>query len=1173
MVNNRYHLLYNIASSAPPAGVVLSRFLGGGIGRTNVYERILREPSGIEFIDNQIMRESGVSGMKPMNEHELEEYIRMWLQGLVRNSPETMPLADLKDEMDRVRGALATARMFYHANGGAGKDQDIESVLGALEAAYHELRKIKTSLEREQERDLLREMEIRSTIDSAMGDQRQMLQTELTGLIQKRKGNEDRERELAEVRKAQALALKQLDENWIEYLKGLMEELGVARDTLDPTNPRNDFRRILREQIEQAKQADQPNVTTYLQIIEKAIGSIVRGDMVDDGDMLPEESMYKGLNVLLNDIRRYYVETRREKELIQQALQTANERIREMQAHVPDLGLVKVETVAQMMEQLLDRVQQYATTVKDLQESLRAQTAELEKSQATVLELQRANEMYEGILRDIRDRFVLDEHKAQVLADFSNLPGYIERYMNSIRDQIGKSEVKSEAQGKELIALNTILKDYLEPLNQLLRLFVGQVGGVQVINPDAANQLLKRLRELAQTAQQAALNATGQIPEKITLVITTINLIVDLIGRYEREKESFNIFFNEVRQKLKRPEAQPDEALLLLDALNKRLEISGEQLQANANKIADLERQIADLTAARETDKTNMETLREQNAADLRAAEERLKAVREEMERNRTASEEEKARVQHQLDEALAQIQANQAELEAAQSDTVEIKKLYEKQLADATEKMRRAQAQEEELARVAKENEDLKEQKANMQEELRKARGQIAGKKEAYKKLYSEVTELRARVLELNTLKGQVGNNTAAYKALNEEYQKTITALNVASEKLTQLQASYDESLTQAKALSDEIFRLKEQERINEEKIAAGAELLRQYEERERKLKSELSEYRQKLTEYETEKALGPLPYRFRDLIGKVLNDPYDFTNLMEMFTFYYALGTNQGPQCSLPDQFQINYDLLTGIFLHIDFKRMKVVNKRVTTLYEIFYLMVFALTGMWMSRDRTTDPRMYDVFLKCNQECWKAVILQGGSSHISLSACWDVVLGMIMKPDVILLVKTYPERAAFLYETYQAQIDIYAGQYKKTIEDLEKSSDETLLTNLDTAFRDIRHNGGLGVPDVLFLSCLIWKFTVQQPGEYKKYSDCISEWTSAAEFFVRGNRDILPIGKLINTRFGSREQLLKNCMSLRMCAETPYYNDYEVMKDLDLFKQSSTLTYVLSKICELFK
>lgn len=1172
MVNNRYHLLYNIASSAPPAGVVLSRFLGGGIGRTNVYERILREPTGIEFIDNQIMRESGVSGMKPMNEDELKEYIKMWLQGLVRN-PETKSLADLKDEMDRVRGALAAARMFYQAHGGEAKDDDIAKVLDALETAYYELRKIKTSLEREQETDLLREMEIRSKIDSAKGDERKMLQAELAGLIQKRKGNEDRERELAEVRQAQALALKQLDESWIDYLKQLMEELGVARDTLDLTNPRNHFMRILREQIDQAKQADQPNVTSYLQLIETALGRIVNGDMVDDGDMLPEESMYKGLNVLLNDIRAYYADTKREKELIQQALQTANERIRKMQAQVSDLGLVKVETVAEMLEQLLNRVQQYAATVKDLQEELRAQTTELEASQATVLKLQRANEMYAGILRDIRDRFVLDEHKAQVLADFSNLPGYIEQYMNSIRDQIGKSEVKSEAQGKELIALNTILKEYLEPLNRLLELFVGKVGGVQVIYPDAANQLLKRLRELAQTAQQAALNATGQIPEKITLVITTINLIVDLIGRYEREKESFNIFFNEVRNKLKRPEAQPDEALLLLEGLNKRLEISGEQLQANAAKIADLGRQIADLTAARETDKTNMETLREQNAADLRAAKERLKAVQEEMERNRTASEEEKARVQHQLDEALAQIQANQAELEAAQSDTVEIKKLYEKQLADATEKLRRAQAQEEELARVAKENEVLKEQKAKMQEELREARGQIAEKKEAYKKLFSEVTKLRARVLELDTLKGQVGNNTAANKALNEEYQKALTALNVATQQLNQLQASYNESMTQAKALSDEIFRLKEQERINEEKIAAGAELLRQYEERERKLKSELSEYRQKLVDYETERALGPLPYRFRDLIGKVLNDPYDLTNLMEMFTFYYALGTGQGPQSSLPDQFQINYDLLTGIFLRIDFKRMKVVNKRVTTLYEIFYLLVFALTGMWMSRVRTTDPRMYDVFLNCNRECWKAVILQGGSSHISLSACWDVVLGMITKPDVILMVKTYPQRAGFLYETYQAQIDIYAGQYKKTIEDLEESSDETFLKNLETAFRDIRYNGGLGVPDVLFLSCLIWKFTVQHPGEYKKYSDCISEWTSAAEFFVRGNRDILPIGKLINTRFGSREQLLKNCMSLRMCAETPYYDDNEALKDLDLFTQRDTLTYVLRKICELFK
>lgn len=1171
MVNNRYHLLYNIASSAPPAGVVLSRFLGGGIGRTNVYERILREPSGIEFIDNQIMRESGVIGMKPMNEHELEEYIRLWLQGLVRSSPETMPLADLKDEMDRVRGALATARMFYQAHGGEGKDDDIESVLGALETAYYELRKLKTSLEREQDRDLLREMEIRSTIDSTAGDQRQMLQAELTGLIQKRKGNEDRERELAEVRKAQALALKQLDENWIEYLKGLMEELGVARDTLDPTNPRNDFRRILREQINQAKQADQTNVTTYLQLIERALGRIVNGDMVDDGDMLPEESMYKGLNVLLNDIRRYYAETRLEKERIQQALQTANERIRKMEAHVSDLGLVKVETVAQMMEQLLNRVRQYATTVHDLQESLRAQTEELQKSQATVLELRRANEMYEGILRDILDKFVLDDQKARVSADFSNLPMYIKFFVDTIQDQIVKSRVlvKSEAQGKEISTLTNILENYLGPLITALKQFLDQVGGVQAIDPAATKHLLEELGKVIRIGEQEAQNAMGIIPEKIGLLIETTNLIVALIKRYESEKEGFLTFFNEVRNKLGRAQAQPKDALLALDALNQLVDESGQRLQANANQIAKLEQQIIALTTERDTANTNMDTLRERNAAELDAAKKRLEAVQEEMERNRTASKAERDRIQQQLNEALAQVEANKATLAKAQSEAADLRRAQ----ADATEKLRRAQAQEEELARVAKENEALKEQKANMQEELRIARGQIAEKKEAYRKIFSEVTELRARVLELDTLKGQVGNNTAAYKALNEEYQKTITALNVASQELNRLQASYKESLTQAKALSDEILRLKEQERVNEEKIAAGAELLRQYEEREREMKSKLSEYRQKLTEYETERALGPLPYRFRDLIGKVLNDPYDLTNLMEMFTFYYALGTNQGPQCSLPDQFQINYDLLTGIFLHIDFKRMKVTNKRVTTLYEIFYLLVFALTGMWMSRDRTTDPRMYDVFLKCNQECWKAVILQGGSSHISLSACWDVVLGMIMKPDVILLVKTYPQRAAFLYETYQSQIDIYAGQYKKTIGDLEKSSDETLFKNLETAFDDIRYNGGLGVPDVLFLGCLIWKFTVQRPGEYEKYSDCISEWTSAAEFFVRGNRDILPIGKLINTRFGSREQLLKNCMSLRMCAETPYYNDYEAMKDLDLFKQSSSLTYVLSKICELFK
>lgn len=1154
MVNNRYHLLYNIASSAPPAGVVLSRFLGGGIGRTNVYERILREPTGIEFIDNQIMRESGVSGMKPMNEHELEEYIRMWLQGLVRNSPESMPLADLKDEMDRVRGALATARMFYHANGGAGKDQDIESVLGALETAYDELRKIKTSLEQEQERDLLREMEIRSTIDSAVGDQRAVLQAELAGLIQKRKGSEDRERELAEVRQAQALALKKLEESWVEYLKQLMDELHVARDTLDLTNPRAHFRRILREQLDQAKQADQPNVTTYLQIVERALGSIVHGDMVD---MLPEEDMYKGLHVLLNDIRDYYTKTRLEKEAIEQALQKANERIRLLNGNVKDENLVVTQSVADMLEQLLNRVEHYQTAVKDLQESLRAQTAELEASQATVLELRRAKEMYEGILRDILGRFVLDEHKAQVLADFSNLPGYIKQYIDSIQDEIGKSAVKSDAQGKELIALNAILKDYLEPLNQLLTLFVGKVGGVQVINPDAANQLLKRLRELAQTAQQAALNATGQIPEKITLVITIINLIVDLIGRYEREKESFNIFFNEVRNKLGRPEAQPDEALLRLDALNQLAEITGQRLQANANKIADLEQQLADLTAARETDKTNMEALREQNAAELKAAEERVKAVQEEMERNRTASEEEKARVQQQLDAALAQIHTNQADLEAARKEAADASKAHKKAIKQLQTALTEAKAQ---ITSIADEKRQLNDTIANLGREMATLRNQKLAMEQRLKKANDEVTQ------QLAALRAQVGDDPQAYTLLYSNYQGALAALENGKTALAGLQAQLNEKVGQLQVAQGQLTALDQgQQQLRTE--------IDQYKEEELKLKAQLRESEQQLIEFQMERVSGPAPIRFREQITDLLIDPVDSNRLMKLFSLYMTLCNNPSSALTaVPDIFQVNFDLLTGVFLFLKFKKMKIVNKRLATLYEIFYLMVYSVLGVWLNQIRTAQNWTYNTLLECLQDGWESVILQGGSSHISLSACWDVC--MLLLENMTDYWKC-PEanRGRFVLFMYQKQIDFYQKGFDGIKTQIEAAPFASRVAWFDSCRRDISHLGGLpDTPDLIFLAAHVHTYLVLYEGEdgFTRLKDEISRWSEASEFFVAGDAQWVPMGKMINTEIMSIKHLVER--PIRMCAEDMYYNEAEILADFDKMGVAFSLQAILNVICKLF-
>lgn len=1166
MVNNRYHLLYHIASSAPPAGVVLSRFLGGGIGRLNVYERILREPSGIEFIDNQIMRESGVSGMKPMNEHELEEYIRMWLGGLQTNAS-TMSLPDLKDEMRRLKTALADTRLAYQlytkpddddlGDIDEAKETDLVSILDALELTYKGMFDMMESLERENETDLKREMELRSRGYELTESDR----AELERLIQKRKQNQERSQDLVEVQKMQDIGQETLEQEWIGYLQGLVDELQLARDKVfDANNPRESFRELLRNRIEQAQQADQANVIKYLETLRDRMGEMIGGMDVspDFKDAAQADKMYPGygLGVILSDIKDYYDTLKYFYQDSQRALQTGKEQIRRLKAYFPDYK--EAQSVTEMIQQLLACVDSFVLRVQTLEESLNAVTAELNRTKATIMTHEDTIKTYKQVLDGIVNRFVSRDNQtqAQVGQNYENLIALIQENIKQIRkiftDEDEKQDKMIDDQGrmileqgnmlgsqqKEIGALSNIITLFLMPLNEILRpLYLSKTTGAP-LNEDRIHELMRGLERQVSIAENEAKTAAGTLPEKITLMTQAVGMICNLIIRYERERLEFFNFMTSLKERMKLKEVEPEAMLQELEALNRLADTNAASMQASQDRITQLEGLLQEARLKLGEEQSNLGVLRDQNEQAMKNHEDYLAMLQRQIDADKSASEEAKARLSEQLQQARRELEQNRRDLAAAQTEA--------KQIAAA-----RAELQEE--------NRRLQQEKAEQEQTAAAMRDKVLGIQEMAARVKAQAEAAASKIREYDAYLQQIGANPASYVELSARYQQAQRSFEQTN---GALRAQYDASLAELAKYRRQIEGLQQQIKANEEA--------------QQQLRGDLGKATAELNSIRTEQAFGPPPKQLQELIAKAMEDPVNTTRLMQMFSYYYATLTQESVTVTYLDVYQMNYDLFTSVFQRIDIMRYKAENKRIAVLYEILYLIVFAFTGIWMKNSMTGNPDGYKKFEDLIKETWRVIIFRGGSSHISLSACWNVVLTMFYDKEAFWKIQGFPDRADYIVRMYNVEINNYLKNLGGVIEEVERKPKEDLEGSINLIMKSITNNGGIyNVPDIFFLAILQWHYLGDGDLEGRAdYMKRLEQWMDHSKFFVMGSIATVhsPIFVAIGKYFASRDTIVASYRNVNMCAEIIYYTDAEALNDLD-FEPGTLLSQIVTRLARKFK
>ena len=387
MPNRRLHFLYDVYTRAPPAGVILSRISGGKIGRKTVFEEILEEPSGVSYFDNQIMRESGVKGMKPMDEAELERYIKAWLRGVQRTKND-MSISGVKDEMNRIKEALIDSRANYEACGG--DDTDIVGILDELDLAYKSLSGIFRSLKKDEETDFLEELELRRDYEAIPDvpendSKKAEIRKRINELVQKRKRDKAEDENLKSIRQAQDLSKQSLEDQWVEYLTGLIEELHLEKTKFDPASPKESF----------------GDVSKYLKVLSSVLAPIVDVATSSDPDfaaldqLISESSNNAPFMQLLSDIKGYYEKAFKWKQQAVETLAQGKEVLRKFSARIPGTNIDAISSVGELFTVITHMAENLEARVAELENQLAAVTQQLKSSEAMVVTQKEAMQNYE----------------------------------------------------------------------------------------------------------------------------------------------------------------------------------------------------------------------------------------------------------------------------------------------------------------------------------------------------------------------------------------------------------------------------------------------------------------------------------------------------------------------------------------------------------------------------------------------------------------------------------------------------------------------------------------------------------------------------------------------------------------------------------------------------------
>lgn len=670
MTNNLYPFLYNIYTQAPPAGVILSRLYGGKISnKKSVFDRILEEPTGISYFDEQIMRESGVKGMKPMDVQELTQYIKAWLTGLVENVNE-MTSAEVEDEMKRLKAALDTTVTMYRINGG--KEKNIVMMLDDLDRTYGVMARMYDRLVEEGDQDMINELHYRREIarlsDSpADQDEREMLERSLAEIVQRRKNNEVKREQLNQIQASQLQSRETWDQQWAAYLQGLIDELQLSSEKLDPNNPRESFSRILRTAIEQ--NGGNGNVTKYLSALRDALGPIMTSSKEVDPDfreidlLIQQAASNPGFQQMLIDIRNYYIEAFKWKKQSQEVLGRSMEVLRKIKAKVGNFDIGNVMGVNQVFDSMLKGADELLKRVSDLEEEVASLTFQLEEQKTTVIRASEAAKMYRDVLSNILSYYkipadTLNQTNQQTL--FESIAHALDEL---ITKRVGASGQMQTA------AVNSSVNTYLYQLLDILKRFEGYTLTMQqtnqIIPQDRINEILAGIRGLPITSP----GIDPGMQERMVGIRDALAQIVEQIAGYSNTMVKAYNFFLDVQSKVSTPGQSPDKVLQDLELLQNTMASYNQSMQQGALSVQKMNDFMQMLIDENHQVKGNLQQLQLQNKAEMDKQAERIRLLQQQLQDNDELSRKQLADAQAQLaqnkkamEEALA---AQRVEMEA----------------------------------------------------------------------------------------------------------------------------------------------------------------------------------------------------------------------------------------------------------------------------------------------------------------------------------------------------------------------------------------------------------------------------------------------------------------------------------------------------------------------------
>lgn len=627
----------------------MSRLSGGKIGNKSIWDEItMSGPVGISFVDNQLAREAGVNGMKPMSEGELAEYIRMWLEsiGVVAHQ---MDMPEVLQEMQRVGEALTDARTKYMASKRAGVEVsgDVVEILDELETAFEELSIIKESLKKDQEKEMLEEMELRKQLgliadkpeNAAM---RAPLVERLKQLVALRKNAEAKVAEGTAVRQAQDLARQSLEQQWIAYLTGLLDELQINRERFDPDNAKESFRQLLGQYISAFQAGANENVTKYLTILRSVMAPITDPqNLSPDYSALNQLVMESGSNpafqALLRDIRGYYGQAWQWKAQAVQALNWGKELLRKLQAHVQGVDIDSIGDVGTLFEVLGRTAEGLATRVNDLEAQLAAVTTELSNSQAMVLTQSEAAKEYRAALEQIKTR-LMPNATEQITPD--NVNAFVQALLAAV-ENVSKSSGEA---GQRVIQdmINQILKPYLEFLQD----YVVRLQNEEDYTPEQITQIMSMF-DVWDGINKS--QASPELKDTLGKLLTVMGNTARSLLSYANTMIGGKRFFEEASKIVEQSNATPESVIAAIHAIRGTLADQSEIAKQDAERVNKLTAYMQDLAQQNQALMSNMDLLRQQSEAELQNARAQVEELKAQLKSGNDRAAAELAKLQQQL--------------------------------------------------------------------------------------------------------------------------------------------------------------------------------------------------------------------------------------------------------------------------------------------------------------------------------------------------------------------------------------------------------------------------------------------------------------------------------------------------------------------------------------------